>query len=337
MKKYVITLFPGDGIGPEITNELKRVFKALKLDIEYEEYLIGQKSFEKNGVLIPPDAIKSLQKNRIAIKAPVTTPVGNGFRSVNVQLRLLFDLYANIRPAKSFVGISSKYNDVDIVTFRENTEDLYVGDEYEIEDGFVAKKVITKHSSERIIEKCFEYAKKHGRKRVTCVHKANILKKTDGLFLDTFNQIKTKYPDIIADDRIIDNMCMQLVTNPGQFDCIVAPNLYGDIITDLIAGLVGGLGVAPSVNLGANIAVFEAVHGSAPDIASKNVANPTALFLSGCLFLDYVGEKQASNRLREAIETTLKDGAFLTRDLGGIASTTEFTDAIITNLKTGSR
>ena len=331
--KHRVTLFEGDGIGPEIVKELKRVFDALKVDIEYDEFLIGQRAFNEYGVLIPEAAIESIRKNKVAIKAPVTTPVGTGFKSVNVQLRLLFDLYVNLRPARSVKGIPSKYSDIDIVTFRENTEDLYVGDEYAIEDGFVAKKIITKKCSERIIRYAFEYAKKHNRKKVTCVHKANILKKSDGLFLETFNRIKMDYPDILSDDKIIDNACMQLVTNPQQFDCIVAPNLYGDIITDLISGLVGGLGVTPAANIGNDVAIFEAVHGSAPDIAGKGIANPTAFLLSGAMMLDYIGESKKAGILQKAIYLTLEQGNYLTKDLGGNSSTTAYVDSIISNIQ----
>lgn len=331
--KHRITLFEGDGIGPEITRELKRVFESLDLDIEYDEYLIGQRAYEKYGVLIPEEAIESIKRNKAAIKAPVTTPIGTGFKSVNVQLRLLFDLYVNFRPSKSIEGITTKYDDIDIIVFRENTEDLYVGDEYEIEDGFAAKKIITRKNSERIIRYAFEYAKNNNRKKVTCVHKANILKKTDGLFLNIFNQIKQEYPEIVADDKIIDNMCMQLVTNPSQFDCIVTPNLYGDILSDLISGLVGGLGVAPAANIGDDVAIFEAVHGSAPDIAGKGMANPTALFLSAVLMLDYLGETIKANNLRNALFVALKDEQSLTMDLGGKASTNLFVDKIVDAIK----
>ena len=326
--KRRITLFEGDGIGPEITAQLKRVFKALGLDFEYEEFLIGQRAYEKYGVLIPEEAIESIKRNKVAIKAPVTTPIGTGFKSVNVQLRLLFDLYVNFRPAKSLPGVPSKYDNIDIATFRENTEDLYVGDEYEIEDGFVAKKIITRKCSERIIRYAFEYAKKNNRNKVTCIHKANILKKSDGLFLKIFNEIKEDYPNIIADDKIIDNACMQLVTNPNQFDCIVAPNLYGDIITDLIAGLIGGLGVAPAANIGDDVAIFEAVHGSAPDIAEKGIANPIALFLSGALMLDYLGYSKEATIMREAIIRSCLNNN-LTKDLGGQCSTKSIVDYII--------
>ncbi|MBP5342865.1 isocitrate/isopropylmalate dehydrogenase family protein [bacterium] len=330
--KHRITLFKGDGIGPEITNELKRVFKALNLDIEYDEFLIGEDAYQKYGVLIPNDAIESIKKNKVALKAPVTTPIGKGFKSVNVTLRNIFDLYVNFRPAKSMPGTLSKYDNIDIITFRENTEDLYIGDEYEIEDGYIAKKKITRTNSERIIRYAFEYALKNNRKKVTCIHKANILKKSDGLFLDTFNAIKSEYPTIESDDKIIDNMCMQLVMDPKKFDCLVAPNLYGDIVTDLIAGLIGGLGMAPAANIGKDIAIFEAVHGSAPDIKNMAIANPTAFFLSSALMLDYIGEKESANKLKNAIEETLKEGLYLTRDLGGNAKTYEYTDRVISKL-----
>lgn len=333
MKEYVVTLFEGDGIGPEITAQFKRVCKALNLNIKFEEFLIGQRAFEKYGTLILQDSLDSIAKNKVVLKAPVTTPVGHGFKSVNVQLRTLFDLYINFRPAKTLPNTLSKYTGIDLITFRENTEDLYIGDEYEVEDGFIAKKKITKTASERIIKAAFEYAVANGRKTLTCVHKANILKKTDGLFLDTFNYIKQDYPQINANDKIIDNMCMQLVMNPSEFDVLVAPNLYGDIITDLIAGLVGGLGMAPAANIGKDIAVFEAVHGSAPDIAGKNLANPTAFFLSGALMLDYIGEKDSASRLREAIEKVLLEGKMLPHDLGGNAGTAEYTDEIISVMK----
>ena len=331
MAKYVITLFKGDGIGPEIVCQVKKVFKALLIDVEFDEFLIGQSAYDMYGVLIPDRAIESIRKNKIALKAPITTPIGKGFKSINVQLRLLFDLYANIRPAKSFDGLTSKYSDIDIITFRENTEDLYIGDEYEINDGFVAKKRITRKCSERIIKYAFDYAKKHNRKKLTCVHKANILKKTDGLFLSIFDEMKANYPEIISEDLIVDNACMQLVSNPNRFDCIVAPNLYGDILSDLIAGLVGGLGLAPSANIGDDIAIFEAVHGSAPDIAGLGIANPIALLLSSALLLDYIGEKTKANVLRHAIEKSIREG-HVTKDLGGTLTTDQITDSIINNI-----
>ena len=327
-----ITLFPGDGIGPEISAEFKRVCEALNAPIVFDEYLIGEAAFEKYGTLIPEDAVQSIKQNKIALKAPVTTPIGKGFKSVTVQLRTLFDLYINFRPAKTLPNTLSRFKDVDLVTFRENTEDLYIGDEYEIEDGYVARKKITKSASDRIIRAAFDYAVTHGRHCVTCVHKANILKKTDGLFLDIFNQIAAEYPTIESNNRIIDNMCMQLVMNPSSYDVLVAPNLYGDIITDLIAGLVGGLGMAPAANIGRDAAIFEAVHGSAPDIAGRGIANPTAFFLSGELMLDHIGLKEEASRLKSAIVGVLEKGLVLPKDLGGSATTKEYTDAIIEKL-----
>lgn len=330
--KYRVTLFEGDGIGPEITASLKKVFSALDVPIEYDEYLVGQRAYEKYGVLIPDEAVESIKRNKVILKAPITTPVGSGFRSINVELRLMFDLYANMRPAKSMPGTKSRYDGIDIVTFRENTEDLYTGDEYEIEDGFVAKKTITRKCSERIIRYAFEYARNNGRKKVTCVHKANILKKTDGLFLGIFNEMKGEYPEIEANDKIVDNMTMNLVMDPTQFDVLVAPNLYGDIITDLIAGLVGGLGMAPAANIGADVAMFEAVHGSAPDIAGKGIANPTAFILSGAMMLDYLGENEKAGRIRKAVLETLTEGRAVTADLGGSASTEQYTEELIKHL-----
>ncbi len=332
MVKYRITLFEGDGIGPEITKEMKRIFDSLGLDIEYDEFLIGERAYKKYGELIPKDAIESIKKNKVALKAPVTTPVGEGFRSVNVELRLLFDLYVNLRPISTISNKVSKYKDVDLIIFRENTEDLYTGIEEETHDGYYAKKIITKEKSKRIINFAFDYMVKHNRHKITCVHKANILKKTDGLFLSIFNDIKNNYKMIESNDKIIDNMCMQLVLNPNDFDSIVAPNLYGDILSDLAAGLVGGLGLAPSANLGDEIAIFEAVHGSAPDIEGKGIANPTAFFLSGALMLEYLSESEKALRLKNAIKEVLEEGKVLTKDLGGFASTTAFTDEVISKL-----
>ena len=332
MAKYRITLFEGDGIGPEITKEMKRIFDSLGLDIEYDEFLIGERAYLKCGELIPKDAIESIKKNKIALKAPVTTPIGEGFRSVNVELRLLFDLYVNLRPISTISNKVSKYKDVDLIIFRENTEDLYTGIEEETHDGFCAKKIITKEKSKRIINFAFDYMVKHNRHKITCVHKANILKKTDGLFLSIFNDIKNNYKMIESNDKIIDNMCMQLVLNPNDFDSIVAPNLYGDILSDLSAGLVGGLGLAPSANLGDKVAIFEAVHGSAPDIEGKGIANPTAFFLSGALMLEYLNEFEKALKLKNAIKEVIEEGKVLTKDLGGCASTTAFTDEVISKL-----
>ena len=284
-----IVLFEGDGIGPEITKEVIRILDCAGLKFNYHPYLIGQRAYEKYGVLIPDEAIEAIKKYKVALKAPVTTPIGKGFRSVNVGLRLALDLYINLRPSRSYPNTLARYNDVDLVIFRENTEDLYTGKEYEIDGGFEAIKTITEKASRRIIEAAFSYAIKHNRLHVTCVHKANIMKKTDGLFLNLFNEIAKNYSTVSIDDKIIDNMCMQMVMNPSQFDIIVTPNLYGDILSDLAAGLTGGLGLVPGANIGTDAAIFEAVHGSAPDIAGKNIANPIALLLSSCLMLDHLG------------------------------------------------
>ena len=325
-----ITLFKGDGIGPEISQEVIRVLRALNLDLEFEEYEIGQNALDKYGTLIPDEAIESLKRNKIALKAPVTTPIGKGFRSVNVQLRTLFDLYANIRPARSLPNVKTRYDDVDLVVFRENTEDLYIGLEEAISDDEVhAIKKITRKASERIIRAAFEYARANDRKKVTCVHKANILKLSDGLFLKIFNEIKEEYGDIEANDMIIDNCCMQLVMKPEQFDIMVMPNLYGDIVSDLTSGLIGGLGLLPSVNRNDEMAIFEAVHGSAPDIAGKGIANPTALLLSAVMMLEHIGYKAEARRIKEAIDKVLTQTVIRTSDLGGNAGTSEYIDEII--------
>lgn len=328
-----ITLFKGDGIGPEITEQVIRVLEALNLPLEFEEYEIGQISYEKSGTLIPDEAIESIKQNKVALKAPVTTPIGKGFRSVNVGLRLALDLYANIRPAKSLKGVKTKYDNVDLVTFRENTEDLYIGLEEEISaDEVHAIKKITRKASERIIRSAFEYAVDNNRKKVTCVHKANILKKSDGLFLHIFEEIAKEYPNIEANSLIVDNTCMQLVMKPEQFDIMVMPNLYGDILSDLTSGLIGGLGLLPSCNKNDDYAIFEAVHGSAPDIAGKGIANPTALLLSAVMMLEHLNYKDEANRIRKAIDDVLENTDIRTPDLGGKATSKEYTDEIIKRL-----
>ncbi|MGM9969925.1 MAG: isocitrate/isopropylmalate dehydrogenase family protein [Anaeroplasma sp.] len=326
-----IVLLPGDGIGPEIVEAVCKILDAAGANLKYHTYDIGQTSYDKTKELIPEDTIKAIEKYKVALKGPVTTPIGKGFRSVNVNLRLKFDLYVNLRPAYSFPNIS-KYKNVDIVTVRENTEDLYIGEEHEIENGYEAIKRITRGASERIIRYAFEYAKNNGRKKVTCVHKANILKNSDGLFLSIFKNIANDYPEIEADDKIIDNMCMQLVMYPEKYDVLVAPNLYGDIISDLIAGLVGGLGLVPGANLGKDVAIFEAVHGSAPDIAGKGIANPIALLQAACMMLEHINKKDVANRITNAILKTIINGECLTKDLNGNASTSMLTEAIIKNL-----
>lgn len=326
-----IVLLPGDGIGPEIVKSVCTILDKAGADLCYHTYDIGQTSYDNCGKLIPEETLEAIKKYKVALKGPVTTPVGKGFRSVNVNLRLAFDLYVNLRPAYSIQNIS-KYKNVDIVTVRENTEDLYIGEEHEIENGFEAIKRITIPATDRIIRYAFEYAKNNNRKKVTCIHKANILKNSDGLFLKRFKEIALEYPEITPDDKIIDNMCMQLVMYPEKYDVLVAPNLYGDIISDLIAGLVGGLGLVPGANLGTDVAIFEAVHGSAPDIAGKGIANPIALLQAACMMLEHIGKNDIAKKITNAILKTLNNGQSLTKDLGGSATTLELTNAIISNL-----
>ena len=328
-----ITVFKGDGIGPEITDAVLKILDEAKAPLEYEIFRVGAAEYEENGALIPDAAFASFEKNKVLLKSPITTPIGKGFRSLNVTLREKYDLYANIRPAKSNAAVETPFRDVDIVTFRENTEDLYVGVEKQIDPDTVhATKIITRKASTRIITDAFEYAVAQGRKKVTCVHKANILKQSDGLFLSIFKEIALKYPDIEADDKIVDNVCMQLVMRPQQFDIMVMPNLYGDIVSDLTSGLIGGLGLLPSSNLGKDYAMFEAVHGSAPDIAGKNIANPTALLWSACMMLEHLGELEIAGNIRRAVDQVLAEGSCKTPDLGGEATTSKYCDAIIARL-----
>lgn len=330
---YKVTLFPGDGIGPEITEAVLKVLKNTNVEIEFEKFDLGITAYESVGELIPEEAIQSILKNKVALKAPVTTPVGKGFRSVNVGLRTRLDLYSNVRPAVSLPNTMTKFENIDLVVVRENTEGLYVGIEHMVgKDAAESIRIITRKGSERIARYAFNYAIENNRKKVTCVHKANILKLTDGLFLDVFNEVAKDYPTIEADNKIIDNMCMQLVMYPENYDVLVLPNLYGDIVSDLASGLIGGLGLLPGANISEDCAVFEAVHGSAPDIAGQNIANPIALLLSACMMLTHIGEDKASKQIKDAIFKTLDQGKVLTRDLGGTASTTEITDAIIENM-----
>lgn len=328
-----ITVFKGDGIGPEITDVVIDILKAAKAPLEYEFFNVGAAEYERNGALIPDAAFASFEKTHLLLKSPITTPIGKGFRSLNVTLRKKYDLYANIRPAKSNTAVPTPFPNVDIVTFRENTEGLYVGVEYKINDDTIhAIKIITRKASERIIRAAFEYAVANNRKKVTCVHKANILKMTDGLFLDIFNDIAKEYPQIESDDKIVDNTCMQLVMYPDNMDVIVTPNLYGDILSDLTSGLIGGLGLMPSMNVGDDYAMFEAVHGSAPDIAGKHIANPTALLWSACMLLEYIGETAVAASIRKAVDEVLAEKKHLTPDLGGTATTEEYRDAVISKL-----
>ena len=333
MKK--ITLIPGDGIGYEISESLVKIFDAAKVTIEFETENAGSDVYEKTGELIPESLYESVERNKIAIKGPITTPIGKGFRSINVYLRKKYDLYTNFRPSRNLPGIETRYDNIDLAIFRENTEGIYIGEEkYENEEktSAIAIKRITKKGSKRIIQSAFEYAKNNGISKVTVVHKANILKFTDGMFLDIVREISKEYENIQLEELIIDNMCMQLVTNPERFKVIVTMNLYGDILSDLVAGLVGGLGVAPGANIGDDIAIFEAVHGSAPDIAGQNKANPLALLLSSIEMLKYLKLDNFAKNIENAILKTLTDGC-KTADLGGSATTTEFTDKIIENLK----
>lgn len=321
-----ITLIPGDGIGPEITDAVKAVVDAAGVKICWDLQIVGQKAIKEYGTPLPEAAIESIKANKIALKGPVTTQVGKGFKSINVTLRQTFDLYANIRPVKTLPEITTLYKDIDIVIFRENTEDLYAGIENVIDDSRVeAIKIITRKASRRIAEKAFEYAKLHGRKKVTAIHKANIMKKTDGLFLEETRRVAEKYKEVKYDELIVDNACMKLVQQPGKFDVIVTENLYGDIISDLCAGLVGGLGIVPGINMGEDYVIFEAVHGSAPDIAGKNIANPLALILSTVEMLKHLGELAAAKSIHKAIYDLLKAGKCLTPDLGGCATTDEMT------------
>ncbi len=328
-----VVLIPGDGIGKEISESVKEVSKALSAPIEWEEYKAGADYYKESGDLIEPGTLDAIENTGIALKGPTATPIGTGFRSINVQLRQHFHTYANLRPVHSIPGIKSRYENVDLVIVRENTEDLYKGIEYMLDDDTAnGVKLITRKASERIAEFAFDYARKHHRKKVTAVHKANIMKLTDGLFLDAFHHVSESYPDIEADDVIIDALCMKLVMDPTQFDVLVTENLYGDIISDLCAGLVGGLGFAPSANIGENVRIYEAVHGSAPDIAGQNKANPTALLLSFAMLLKDNGMNDKAEKLENAIYSLTKEGEHLTADVGGHASCSEFTEAIIERL-----
>jgi len=326
---HTITLIPGDGIGPEVTEAVVRILKASGVAIDWETHAAGIVAFERTGQALPVELIDSIRRNKVALKGPVTTPIGQGFTSVNVGLRKALDLYANLRPVWNLPGIKARFHGVDLVIVRENTEDLYAGLEHEVVPGVVESlKIITEKASTRIAHFAFQHAKRHGRKKVTSVHKANIMKLSDGLFIDSVRRAAREYIDITYEERIVDATCMQLVMYPEQFDVLVMPNLYGDIVSDLCAGLVGGLGVVGAANLGAEIGVFEAVHGSAPDIAGKHLANPTALLLSAVMMLRHIDEGAAADRIMAGLGTVLTAGSVRTRDLGGTASTLEFADAV---------
>ena len=330
----IVTLIPGDGIGPEVTSAMRKVVEAAGADIQWEVAEAGAAQMDKYGTPLPQHVIDSIKKNKVAIKGPVTTPVGKGFRSINVQLRQSLDLYVNLRPVKSFKGLKSRYEDVDLVIVRENTEDLYAGIEHKIGDyGAESIKLITKPACKRIVEFAFDYAKKNNRKKVTAVHKANIMKLSDGLFLNTAREVAEEKKNVEFDDLIVDAAAMNLVLNPEKYDVMVMPNLYGDILSDLCSGLVGGLGIVPGANIGKDYAVFEAVHGSAPQISGQNIANPTAEIQSAVMMLKYLGQTECAEKIENALAKVFEEGIVLTQDLGGTATTTEFTDKVISEIK----
>ena len=332
MKKN-ICLLPGDGIGPEITRAVASILQAADAPIEWEEQSAGAAVLEAEGEVLPQRVLDSIAKNTVALKGPITTPIGKGFRSVNVALRKALDLYACVRPAKTLPGVKSRYDKVDLVIVRENTEDLYAGIERKVDDDTAESiKRITRGASERIARYAFDYAVKNNRRKVTAVSKANICKFSDGLFLEAVRAVAQEYPQITYDEVLVDNLCMQLVINPEIYDVLVLPNLYGDIVSDLAAGLTGGLGVAPGANIGVKAAVFEAVHGSSPALAGQNKANPTALLLSACLMLRHLGEADCAQRIETALLNVLKEGKTLTFDLGGSATTQQFAEAVIAHL-----
>jgi isocitrate dehydrogenase (NAD+) len=328
-RSHTITLIPGDGIGPEVTEAVVRIIDRAGVSIEWERHDAGMAAFERTGHPLPADLIESIQRNKVALKGPVTTPIAEGFPSVNVGLRKSLDLYANLRPVWNLAGVRARFQDVDLVIVRENTEDLYAGLEHEVVHGVVESlKIITERASTRIAEFAFSYARRHRRRKLTAVHKANIMKLGDGLFLNSVRRVAHDHTDIQYEERIVDATCMHLVLHPEQFDVLLLPNLYGDIVSDLCAGLVGGLGVVGAANLGHEVAVFEAVHGSAPDIAGKGIANPTALLLSAVLMLEHLGDHAAAERVMQGVTRVLTTTEIRTRDLGGTASTTEYADAV---------
>jgi isocitrate dehydrogenase (NAD+) len=358
-----VTLIPGDGVGPEVIDAARRCIEATGVDIEWEIVEAGAGAVSRYGTPLPDRVLESIRRNRVALKGPITTPVGTGFRSVNVAIRKILDLYACVRPAKLYPGVRSPYAEVDLVVVRENTEDLYIGLEFErgkpetaeliafldeklkervSSDSGISLKAISIRASERVLRFAFEYARKHKRRKVTAVHKANILKFSDGLFLEVARRVAQEYPDIEFEDRIVDNMCMQLVQKPHLYDVIVAPNLYGDILSDLCAGLVGGLGMAPGANIGDHYAVFEPTHGSAPKYAGKNKVNPTAAILSGAMMLEHIGEEEAAERIRAAVAKVIREGRRVTYDLKSdpndptAVGTKEMADAIISEIKSTS-
>jgi len=331
---HTITLIPGDGIGPEVSKAVKEILAAAGVDIAWDE-IPARAEIERRGMtFMQSGVLDSIRKNRVALKGPMMTAVAGGAPSINVGLRQALDLYANLRPVKNLEGVQSRFQGVDLVIIRENTEDLYAGLEHTVVPGVVESlKIITERASTRIAKFAFEYARKHGRNKIHAIHKANIMKLSDGLFLTSTRKVAEQYPDIEYKELIIDNACMQVVLDPKQFDMLLLTNLYGDIMSDLAAGLVGGLGVVPSGNIGESVAIFEAVHGTAPDIAGKGIANPTALLMSGIMMLDHIGEMDAARRVENALHRVYREGKSLTRDVRGTATTAEFTAAVIAALK----
>ncbi|MHB1416473.1 MAG: isocitrate/isopropylmalate dehydrogenase family protein [Chloroflexota bacterium] len=331
---YDVTLIPGDGIGPEIVEAARNVLEATGVKFDWDVQVAGEQAMKETGTPLPEYVLDSIRRTHVALKGPITTPVGTGFRSVNVALRKELDLYANLRPAKTYQGVKTRYESIDLVIVRENTEDLYAGVEHMVgPDAAESIKIITRRASQRIARFAFDYARRNGRHKVTAVHKANIMKLSDGLFLESCRQVSLEYPDVEFEDRIVDNMCMQLVQKPELYDVLVLPNLYGDIVSDLAAGLVGGLGVAPGANIGESGAVFEPVHGSAPKYAGQNKADPMAVILSGALMLEHLGEKGASRRVMTAVEGVLAEGTHVTYDLGGNATTSDMAAAIVQRIR----
>ncbi len=334
---YKVTLIPGDGIGPEVTRAAVRILEATGIKFEWETYEAGAQAFQKYGEYIPKELIHSIERTGVGLKGPVTTPIGGGFASINVELRKHFELYANFRPIRNLPHIPTRYPDVDLIIIRENTEGLYSGIEHEVVPGVVESlKIITEKASTRISRFAFEYARKNKRKKIHAIHKANIMKLSDGLFLRCSRNVAKEYPEITYGEHIVDNTCMQLVMNPYQYDMLLMENLYGDIISDLCAAFVGGLGFVPGANIGDHCAIFEAVHGSAPDIAGKNIANPTAIIRSGLLMLRHLGEHEAALKIRNALEKVYRTREKLTRDVGGKAGTSEFADSVIELMESGT-
>ena len=327
---HTITLIPGDGIGPEVSAAVVQIIEATGVDVHWETHYAGAQALEKFGTTLPQALLESIKRNKVALKGPITTPIGKGFTSVNVGLRKALDLYANLRPVRALPNVDCRYPELDLIVVRENTEDLYSGIEHIVVPGVVESiKIITEKASTRVSLFAFDYARREGRKKVTAVHKANIMKLSDGLFLECFYNVSKDFPEIEADDKIVDNACMQLVMRPEQFDIMLLENLYGDIVSDLCAGLIGGLGLVPGANIGEQGAVFEAVHGSAPDIAGQGIANPTALLQSGILMLRYLGERDAAQKIEAAMLKVFAEGRVRTRDIGGHSKTAEFAEAVI--------